>query len=105
MKTPAAKSPATPAGIAKGLDPWWLGGLAGSSLGDDGPRQVRDLLWSFMAVLDVFSARQGVILCHLVALRGSFVHFCGSKVATEESGEGKCGRVVPMDVLQHRKYT
>ena len=50
-------------------------------------------------------AGQGVILCHLEALRGSFVHFCGSKVATEESGEGKCGRVVPVDVLETRKHT
>ena len=61
--------------------------------------------WSVMAVLDVFSACQGVILCHLGALRGPFVHFCCSKVATEESGEGKCGRVVPMDVLETRKHT
>ena len=58
-----------------------------------------------MAVLDVFSARQGVIPCHLGAPRGSFVHFCGSKVATEGSGEGKCGRVVSTDVLETRKHT
>ena len=59
-----------------------------------------------MAVLDVFSARQGVIWCHFGALRGGpFVHVCSSKVATEGSGEGKCGRVVSTDVLETRKHT
>ena len=51
-----------------------------------------------------FGASVGVVWCHLRALTGSSVHFCSSKVATEGSGEGKCGRVVSMDVLETRKH-
>ena len=51
------------------------------------------------------AASVGVSWGHLEALWGSFVHLCSSKVATEGSCEGKCGRVVPMDVLETRKHT
>ena len=68
----------------------------------------------------------GVIRCHVGTLRGSFVHLYGPLGASpgvilelcgvicallwregchKGSDEGKCGRVVPMEVLEHRKHT
>ena len=73
--------------------------------GKVGLRQVRARTWSVVVVLGEFSARWGVVWCHFGAPRRSFAHLCGSKVATTRLDVGKCGRVVPMDVLEHRKHT
>ena len=78
----------------------WVGPWGEVSL-----RQVRARTWSTTVVVDKFSARRGVVGCHFWAPRGSFAQVCGSKVVTPGEDEGKGGRVVPMDVLQHRKYT
>ena len=118
MKTPAAKSPATPSinEAPRSLSGWravWsrLGSafLRSRCRWNSRRRLLGTVLVSFLPCSELnlvsFGASVGVIWCHLGALWGSFVHFCSSKVATEGSGEGNCVRVVSMDVLETRKHT
>ena len=55
----------------------WVGPWGEVSL-----RQVRARTWSTTVVVDKFSARRGVVGCHLWVPRGSFAQVCGSKVVT-----------------------